>query len=144
MMNMRLSACAVAAPNSTAATAPTAIKDRIGSPNPAHRRPRQRAASRQRPQECGGGVKLSLSDTIQTGVAAALGAAQSLRGFWDLDAMHLLDHCAGHDVSRSHLRHLPGDYSLAPNAGCGRLFSPSRLWTRPASRPEVYCSIPHI
>jgi hypothetical protein len=39
----------------------------------------------------------------------------------DLDAMCRLDHCAWHERS-AHLRHLPGDYSLAPNAGCGRLF----------------------
>src|SRR3974390_566833 len=43
-----------------------------------------------------------------------------LRG-GDLDAMCRLDHCARHERS-AHLRHLPGDYSLAPNAGCGRLF----------------------
>ena len=32
-----------------------------------------------------------------------------------------LDHCGWHERS-AHLRHLPGDYSLASNAGCGRLF----------------------
>jgi hypothetical protein len=56
-----------------------------------------------------------------------------------LDAMAILDHCARHARPKthfkSHLRHyLPGDYSLAANAGCGRLFSCSRVWTRPASR----------
>ena len=50
--------------------------------------------------------------------------------------MHVLDHCARHERPQTHLRHYsPGDYSLATYAGCGRLFSSSRFWTRPASRP---------
>src|SRR5271157_99666 len=54
-----------------------------------------------------------------------------------LDAMHILDHCARHERPEPHLRHYsPGDYSLATHAGCGRLFSSLRFWTRPASRPE--------
>jgi len=50
--------------------------------------------------------------------------------------MAFLDHCARDVRPNPHLRHyLPEDYSLAANAGCGRLFSSSRFWTRPASRP---------
>jgi cysteinyl-tRNA synthetase len=32
-------------------------------------------------------------------------------------------HCRRHDDPQRNFRHLPGDYSLALNAGCGRLFS---------------------
>src|ERR1051325_4792273 len=41
-----------------------------------------------------------------------------------------------HDRPLRNLRHLPEDYSLAQNAGCGRLFSSSRPDRRPASRPR--------
>ena len=54
----------------------------------------------------------------------------------DLDAMPRLDHCARHERS-GYLRHLPGDYSLASNAGCGRLFLIVETQTRPASRPPA-------
>src|SRR6516225_8695953 len=65
----------------------------------------------------------------------AVGIERLLQG-QTLDAMAILDHCARHDGLKPYLRHdLPGDYSLATHAGCGRLFSSSRLWTRPASRP---------
>ena len=40
--------------------------------------------------------------------------------------MVVLDHCARHERPPFYLRHLPGDYSLATHAGCGRLFSSSR------------------
>src|SRR6516165_12448066 len=51
-----------------------------------------------------------------------------------LDGMCRLDHCALHERT-PRLRHLPGDYSLASNAGCGRLFLIPETQTRPASRP---------
>jgi len=53
--------------------------------------------------------------------------------------MAILDHCARHVRPNPHLRHhLPRDYSLAANAGCGRLFSSSRFGTCPASRPMAF------
>src|SRR5690242_128204 len=73
----------------------------------------------------GGTVKSSLSGAIQQ-------FAGTMRG-GDLDAMCRLDHCARHERS-ARLRHLPGDYSLAPNAGCGRLFSSSRTRDTPGQQ----------
>src|SRR5580704_12486826 len=44
-----------------------------------------------------------------------------------------MPHSVPHERPQPYLRHLPGDYSLAKLAGCGRLFSRSRsLDARPA------------
>ncbi len=50
-----------------------------------------------------------------------------------LDVAAGLAHSLRHERPQPYLRHLPGDYSLAKLAGCGRLFSRSRsLDARPA------------
>jgi hypothetical protein len=43
-----------------------------------------------------------------------------------------------HERPKPHLRHLPGDYSLATLAGCGRLFSKLEMFGRPASKAEAH------
>src|SRR6516164_6786593 len=103
---------------SKAETAATATTKRIVPPTQ-HATERRRANGSPTPNDhAGGRVKSSLSGAIQT-------VRWHVRG-GDLDAMCRLDHCAWHERS-ARLRHLPGDYSLAPNAGCGRLFSSLRL-----------------
>jgi hypothetical protein len=53
-----------------------------------------------------------------------------------LDGGGAFAHGAGHERPFCNLRHLPEDYSLATIAGCGCLFSISRLNDAPASRPN--------
>jgi hypothetical protein len=50
--------------------------------------------------------------------------------------MRRLDHCPVHDGPEPPLRHLPGDYSLATFAGCGRLFSSFEILDTPCQQAQ--------
>ncbi len=50
--------------------------------------------------------------------------------------MRRLDHSPSHERPRSNLRHLPGDYSLASHAGCGRLFSQLEILDTPGQQAD--------
>ena len=50
--------------------------------------------------------------------------------------MRHLAHSAPHERSRLHLRHLPGDYSLASNAGCGPSFLTVEILDTPGQQAD--------